>query len=297
VKVHACGLNRADVLQARMLAQGPSGNDTVIGMEWAGEVVELGPDVTSVKCGDRVMGSGKAAFAEQVAVDGGRLFHIPASMSFEQAAALPMALTTMHDAIVTNGRLQPGQSVLVQGASSGVGLIGLQIAKIKGAAKVIGTSTNPDRRARLSEFGADLAIDSRAADWVGQVLGATNGNGADLTIDQVSGETANGNLAATKVTGRIVNVGRLSQLRGDFDFDLHAARRITYIGVTFRTRSVQEVREIFRRVQEDIWPEVETGGLHMPIGRIYKFQELPDALARMASNQHFGKLIISISGR
>ena len=142
------------------------------------------------------MGSGGAAFAEYTLADHGRLFHIPANanMSFEDAATLPVALTTMHNAVVTNGALQAGQSVMIQGASSGVGLMAMQIAKLKGAKLVIGSSTDAMRRGRLKEFGADLAVDSSDPAWVDQVLKATDGEGVDLIVDQVSGKVANQNL-------------------------------------------------------------------------------------------------------
>src|SRR4029077_11062247 len=128
VRVRACGLNRADLGMTKGHAHGSAGGvGTVLGMEWAGEVAELGSDARGVKAGDRVMGSGGAAFAEYTLADHGRLFHIPstADMSFEDAATLPIALATMHNAVVTNGALQPGQTVLIQGASSGVGLMAL----------------------------------------------------------------------------------------------------------------------------------------------------------------------------
>ena len=203
------------------------GVGTVLGMEWAGEVAELGPDAKGVKVGDKIMGSGGAAFAEYTLADHGRLFRTPSNMNFEEAATLPVALATMHNAVVTNGALQPGQSVLIQGASSGVGLMAMQIAKFKGAKLVVGSSTDAMRRGRLKEFGADLAVDSSDPGWVDQVLKATGGEGVDLIVDQVSGSVANQNLAATKIKGRIVNVGRLGGTHGDFNFDLHAARRIT----------------------------------------------------------------------
>src|SRR5216683_7201476 len=119
VRVRACGLNRADLGMTKGHAHGSAGGaGTVLGMEWAGEVAEIGPDAKGVKAGDRVMGSGSAAFAEYTLADHGRLFHIPANanMSYEDAATLPVALATMHNAVVTNGALQPGQSVLIQGA-------------------------------------------------------------------------------------------------------------------------------------------------------------------------------------
>ena len=120
---------------------------------------------------------------------------------------------------------------------------------LKGAKLVIGSSTDAMRRGRLKEFGADLAVDSSDPGWVDQVLKATAGEGVDLIVDQVSGKVASQNLAATKIKGRIVNVGRLGGTHADFNFDLHAARRINYIGVTFRTRSIEEIREIFEGPQ------------------------------------------------
>jgi NADPH2:quinone reductase len=293
IRVRACGLNRADLGMTKGHAHGTAGGaGTVLGMEWAGEVAELGPDATGVAIGDRVMGSGGAAFAAFTLADHGRLFHIPTSMDFETACTLPVALTTMHNALVTNGGLQAGHSVLIQGASSGVGLMALQIAKLKGAKLVIGSSTNAARRNRLKEFGADLAIDSSDQAWVDQVLKATDGNGVDLIIDQVSGPVANQNLAATKMLGRIVNVGRLGGTHGDFNFDLHAARRIHYIGVTFRTRSVQEIRDIFTAVRDDIWPAVETGKLKLPVDKVYPFADISAAFAHMDANAHLGKIVV-----
>ena len=295
VRVRACGLNRADLGMTKGHVHGSAGGaGTVLGMEWAGEIVEVGPDAKGVKVGDRVMGSGAAAFAEYTLADHGRLFHIPSAMSFDVAATLPIALTTMHNALVTNGKLQPGQSVLIQGASSGVGLMALQIAKLKGAKTVIGSSTDATRRGRLKDFGADLAIDSSDAGWVDQVLQATGGEGVDLIIDQVSGKVANQNLAATKVLGRIVNVGRLGGSHGDFNFDLHAARRINYIGVTFRTRSIEEIRDIFHQVGADIWPAVESGKLKLPIDRTFAFNDIAKAFDHMEANQHLGKIVVTL---
>jgi NADPH2:quinone reductase len=214
-------------------------------------------------------------------------------MGYEQAATLPVALQTMHNAVVTAGRLQAGESVMIQGASSGVGLMGLQIAKLRGARLVIGTSTNPGRRERLGEYGADLAIDTTAADWAQKVVDATSGKGVDLIVDQVSASVANGNLKAAAVLGRIVNVGRLGGFKGEFDFDLHAMKRIDYIGVTFRTRTVEEVREINRRVRADLWGDIEAGRLRLPIDRVFPLEQAAAALAHMRANAHFGKIVLT----
>jgi len=295
VRVRACGLNRADLGMTKGHAHGSAGGvGTVLGMEWAGEVAELGPDASGVKVGDKVMGSGAAAFAEYTLADHGRLFHAPSNMNFDEAATLPIALTTMHNAVVTNGALQPGQSVLIQGASSGVGLMAMQIAKLKGASLVIGSSTDASRRASLAEFGADLAIDSSDPAWVDRVLKATDGKGVDLIVDQVSGKVANQNLAATKVLGRIVNVGRLGGTHADFNFDLHAARRINYIGVTFRSRSIEEIRAIFDAVKKDIWAAVESRTLRLPIDRVFGFGDIGQAFAHMEANRHLGKIVVTL---
>ena len=295
VKVKACGLNRADLGMTKGHAHGAAGGvGTVLGMEWAGEVAALGPEARGVKVGDRIMGSGGAAFAEYTLADHGRLFRSPSNMNFEEAATLPVALTTMHNAVVTNGALKAGQSVLIQGASSGVGLMAMQIAKLKGASLVIGSSTDAMRRSRLKEFGADLAVDSSDPGWVEQVLKATNGEGVDLIVDQVSGKVASQNLAATRIKGRIVNVGRLGGTRAEFNFDLHAARRITYVGVTFRTRTIEEIREIFDEVKKDIWPAVESRRLQLPIDRVFSFDDIGKAFEHMEANKHLGKIVVTL---
>jgi NADPH:quinone reductase len=296
VRVRAAGLNRAELAVAAGHRHGTVGGaGTIVGLEWSGEVAAVGAEVKGVKPGDRVMCSGSGGYAEYAVCDWGRVSPIPANnMTFPQAATLPVALQTMHDALVGNGRLKSGESVLIQGASSGVGLMGLQIAKLKGARLVIGTSTSAERRARLKEFGADLALDSRDAEWPDAVAKATGGKGVDLIIDQISASVANQNMKAAAILGRIVNVGRLGGMKGEFDFDLHALKRIDYIGVTFRTRSLDEVRAIVRRMRDDLWDAVEAGKLHLPIDRTFPLEEAAAAQAHMRANAHFGKIVLTI---
>jgi NADPH:quinone reductase len=297
VRVRASGLNRADLAVAAGHAHGSIGGaGTVVGMEFAGEVVEVGGEVppsAGVKPGDRVMCSGAAGYAELAVADWGRVSPVPdRNMGWEQAATLPIALQTMHDAVVTNGRLRAGESVLIQGASSGVGLMGMQIAKLMGAKLVLGSSTNAERRARLGEFCCDVAIDTSDPAWPDRVLEATGGRGVELIVDQISAPVANGNLRACAILGRIVNVGRLGGARGEFDYDLHAMRRISYIGVTFRTRSPDEVREINRRMRADLWEAVEAGKLRLPIDRTFPLADAAAALEHMKANRHFGKVVL-----
>ena len=293
VKVRAASLNRADLAVAAGHRHGAIGGPgTIPGLEWAGEVAETGAEVKEFRPGDRVMCSGSGGYAEYAVKDYGRASPVPDGMSFETATTLPIALQTMHDAVVTNGRLQSGESIMIQGASSGVGLMGLQIARRRGAAVVIGTSTNPERRARLAEFGATHAIDTTDASWPERVREATGGKGVDVIVDQVSASVANGNMQAAAVLARIVNVGRLGGAKGEFDYDLHALKRISYIGVTFRTRSLEEVREINRRMRADLWEAVVAGELRLPIESSFALSDVAAALAHMKANRHFGKVLL-----
>jgi len=293
VRVKACGLNRADLSAARAsLGHGTMG--APVGLEWAGEVVSTGADAKGFKPGDRVVCSGNGGYAEYAVSDYGRTVPLPSGFRFEQAAVLPVALHTLHNALITRGRLKAGESVLIQGASSGVGLMGLQIAKMKGATPVMGSATNDGRRAKLKDFGADLAIDTRDDKWPDQVLEATGGKGVNLTVDMVSGPTVNQTMRATAVLGRIVNVGRLGGVKAEFDFDLHAMKRIDYIGVTFRTRSVEEIREIVRLMKADLWDAVTSGKLALPIDRTFPLDEAIAAQAHMRANQHFGKIALTM---
>jgi NADPH:quinone reductase len=296
IRVRASTLNRADLIVASGHQHGRVGGvGARIGLECAGDVEAIGSQVSGIKPGDRVMATAPGGIAEYAVTDFARVHLIPANnMTYGQAACFPVALGTMHNAIVTAGRLQRGETLLMQGASAGVGLIGMQIAKLMGASLVMGTSTNPERRARLKEFGCDLAIDSSAPGWPHEVKKATGDKGADVIIDLVSAVVANQNLAAAAIRGRIVNVGRLGGMTGEFDFDLHAAKRIDYIGVTFRTRTIEEIREINRLMRADLWPAVEAGELRLPISKAFPLSRVAEALDLMKANQHFGKIAIDI---
>jgi NADPH2:quinone reductase len=297
IRVKASSLNRADLLVALGHQHGSVGGvGARIGLECSGEVEAVGSEVKDIKAGDRVMASAPGGFAEYVVTDAGRVHRIPGNnMTYEQAACFPVALQTMHNAVMTAGRLKRGETLLMQGASAGVGLMGMQIGKLMGASLVIGTSTNAGRRARLTEYGCDLALDSSDPNWPQEVKKATGDKGVNLIVDLISGGVANQNLAAAALLGRIVNVGRLGGMKGEFDFDLHALKRIDYIGVTFRTRTPEEVREINRVMRADLWPAIEAGKLSLPIHKTYPLADIADALALMRANAHFGKIVIVVS--
>jgi NADPH2:quinone reductase len=296
IRVKAASLNRADLAVAAGSRHGTVGGPgTIVGLECAGDVEAVGGDVRDFKPGDRVMSSAAGGFAEYAVTDSGRAHKIPANnMSYEQAACMPVAVQTMHNALVGAGRLKKGETVLIQGASSGVGLLGMQIARHMGARFVMGTSANDGRRARLKEFGCDLALDTRDAKWPDKVKEATDGKGVDLIVDQVSAGVMNQNMQAAAILGRIVNVGRLGGMKGEFDFDLHALKRIDYIGVTFRTRTPEEVRAIVKAARADLWPAIESGKLHLPIDKTFPLAQAAEALAHMKANAHFGKIVLVV---
>ena len=296
IKVFSCGLNRADLMVADGGAHGSSGGSgTIVGMEFSGEIIEFGSEVNGFSIGDRVMCSGTSAWAEYAITDWGRVIKIPDNnMDFDVACTLPIALATMHNAIITAGDFKKGQSILIQGASSGVGLMGLQIGKYKGAKIVIGSSTKIEKHNRLKEIGADVVVDSKNSEWVNQVLNHTDGEGVDLIIDQLSGYTVNQNMLATKIKGNIVNVGRLAGDITDFNCDLHALRRINYKGVTFRTRSLDEIRNVYSNMWNDFKNLILEGKFSLPIDKTFEFEDVEYALTCMRENKHFGKLILKL---
>ncbi len=295
IKVKASSLNRADLAMLTGAAHGAAGGMGLpLGLEWAGEVVQVGAGVDKIRTGDRVMAAGPGAFAEYAVTHSEWVYQIPDELSYEQAAALPVALQTMHDAISTNGSLVAGQSVLITGASSAVGIMGMQVAKVLGAGIVIGTSSAPEKRARLPEFGADLAVDTGAPDWTKQVLRATRGKGVDLAIDLLAGPLVNDTLQAIRIGGRMVNVGRMAGNSGVFDFDQHSMRRITYVGVTFRTRTPAEITDVVTRASRELMPALRSGALTMPIDHVCRFDRAADAFERMERNRHFGKIVLAL---
>jgi NADPH2:quinone reductase len=296
IKVHACGLNRADLVVADGGAHGAAGGSgTIVGMEFSGEVVEYGDEVKNFNIGDRVMCSGSSAWAEYAVTDYGRVIKIPDNnIDFLTASTLPVALGTMHNAIVTAGKFVKGQTILIQGASSGVGLMGLQIAKQLEAKTIFGTSTKPEKFSKLKSMGADIVVNSKGNNWVDEVLDATDGKGVDLIIDQLSGYTVNSNMLATKIKGKIVNVGRLAGGLSEFSCDIHALRRINYMGVTFRTRSLDEIRSVYSNMWNDLGDLVSSRKLSLPVEKVFDLNNVSKALSYMRDNQHFGKLILKI---
>jgi NADPH2:quinone reductase len=294
VKVKSCGLNRSDLLETQGQSFGHTGGDTkIIGGEFAGEIVELGEAVEDLKVGDKVMCRGGSGWAEYAVANHKRAIKFnPEQISWEQAASIQGNLQTMHDAIVTNGKFISGQSVFIQGASSGVGIIGLQIAKALGASLVLGSSTNQNKLSKLSSYGADILIDTSKENWLDEVLDVTEGKGVDVLIDMLSGDFVNKNMEATKINGHFINIGRLAGMNGNFNYDLHAKRRLHYVGTTGRTRSVEENLDVARVANKDLWDHVVDGKIRHVIFKTFRLNEASDALNIMNENRHFGKLVL-----
>ena len=294
VKVKSCGLNRSDLLETQGQSFGHTGGDTkIIGGEFAGEIVELGEGVEDLKVGDKVMCRGGSGWAEYAVANHKRAIKFnPEQISWEQAASIQGNLQTMHDAIVTNGKFISGQSVFIQGASSGVGIIGLQIAKALGASLVLGSSTNQNKLSKLSSYGADILIDTSKENWLDKVLEVTKGKGVDVLIDMLSGDFVNKNMEATKINGHLINIGRLAGMNGNFNYDLHAKRRLHYVGTTGRTRSVEENLDVARVANKDLWDHVVDGKIRHVIFKTFRLNEASDALNIMNENRHFGKLVL-----
>ena len=294
VKVKSCGLNRSDLLETQGQSFGHTGGDTkIIGGEFAGEVVELGEGVNELQVGDNIMCRGGSGWANYAVASSKRSIKFNTEqISWEQAASIQGNLQTMHDAIVTNGKFISGQTVFIQGASSGVGIIGLQIAKALGASKVLGSSTNHNKLSKLSSYGADVLIDTSKEDWLESVLESTDGKGADVLIDMLSGDFVNKNMEATKINGHLINIGRLAGMNGIFNYDLHAKRRLHYVGTTGRTRSIQENLEVARVANKDLWDHVIDGKIRHVIFKTFSLDDANSALNLMNENKHFGKLIL-----
>ncbi len=299
VRVHASAINRAEIARRKGQYHRP-GIDSMApiasGSEFAGEVVAIGSGVTSHTSGDRVMGRcPSGGHAEFVAVDARAAIPIPHSMSFEEAATIPNVFITAHDAIVTNGGLQRGETFLVNAASSGVGIAALQIARLLGANPVIGSSSSPAKLERMAEHGLTAAIDTSSEDLVQRIQDITSGRGVDLLIDNVGGEVLAENLKAMAILGRMVSVGRLGTTTGPLNLDQLAYKRVKLIGVTFRTRSGDEALECSRRFAEDLMPAFADGRLRGVVDRVFALDELLAAHDYMETNAHIGKIVIKIA--
>ena len=296
VRVRACGLNRADLMQCRGMYPAPPGAPADIpGLEYAGEVDALGPDVTGpLKPGDRVFGivsgGGQAEFVlthERMAVK------IPPNLDFVQAAAVPEAFITAHDALLNQGRLEPGERVLIQAVGSGVGTAAVQIAHAMGCT-VFGTSRTAAKLQQARDLGLVHGIDASREDFAATVRSQTDGAGVEVVIDFLGGSALAGNLAALAIRGRLVLVGLLGGSNAPFDLNLMLRKRLTIVGTTLRARPLEEKIAATRRFANQVVPWLARGTVRPVVDSAFAFEDVRDAQARMESNEVFGKVILRL---
>lgn len=296
IKVKAAALNRADLfrVQGTYLPAMATGMPEIVGGEAAGIVTDMGKDVTGFAVGDRVTGMCGGGYAQFTIIHQSLAIPVPERLNWEEAAAVPISFMTEYDAVVTHGRLQKGKSVLVNGASSGVGIAAVQIARIWGAKPLIGMAGTPEKLAALGKLGMDMGINYKKENFKDAVLAMTDGKGVDLIIDHVGGTHLKDNLKCMALKGRLVSVGRLGGIVGELNMDLLALKRLELIGVTFRTRTMSERIDIARKMMADLLPALADGRLKPVIDRAFPLEKAVKAHAYMESNVQFGKIILVV---
>lgn len=302
VRVRAAGLNRADLAVRAGGYRVGTGRSVAApsrplraGAELAGEVVAVGPGVADFAVGDAVMAQG-SGYAELATVEALLAMPKPSALSWEEAGALPVGLLTMHDALVTNGRWRPGETVLVNAVTSGVGVLCAQLALHLGAPLVLGTSTSPTKwEALRAAAGLDdeRFVPVTPHDVAAQARVCTDDRGIDVIIDNVGAAAIATSLEAAAILGRIVQVGRLGGKHGTLDLDELARKRVSLIGVTFRTRTTEERLTVKRAAWGDLAGAVAAGVLRPPVHATFPLEQAEAAQEALARNEHVGKLVLT----
>ncbi|HXS24191.1 MAG TPA: NAD(P)H-quinone oxidoreductase [Gemmatimonadales bacterium] len=294
VRVRAAGLNRADIYQRKGGYSAPPGWPADIpGLEYAGEIESLGPGVTRWQLGDRVMGLvGGGAQAELLAVRDVEVLPMPRSLSFTNAAAIPEVFYTAYDALVTRGRLEAGERVLIHAVGSGVGTAAAQIAKHLGAT-VIGTSRSAAKLARAAAYGVDVGIDTSRT-------GLRDGVGGpvDLIVDVIGGPALAEHLGILAPKGRLVILGLMGGRRGEIELDQLLHRRLEIIGSVMRSRGADERAALAGELNARLLPLFEPNGgspvLRPVVDKVYPMERIVEAQGVMERNENFGKLVLEI---
>lgn len=293
VQLRAAALNRGEFLLGNG-PQGKAGTWKAIGGEGAGTVVAAGAEVEGFQAGDRVMGRCAGAFAEFALMEAVEAMHVPARLSDEQAAAIPLTFLVAYDMLVLQGRLQAGEWLLVNGVSSGVGVASLQLGKALGA-RVIGTSGSAEKLSRLSALGLDLGLCTREADFAPAVMQATEGRGADLAVDTVGGSVFEEDLRALAYLGRLAIVGHVDRITtARIDLAALHTRRLSVFGVSNKMRSVAERAATVAGFRAQMLPRFADGRIEPLIDSVFEFGRLAEAKARMESGAHVGKIVLRI---
>ncbi len=290
IDVRAAGLNRADLMQAAGNYPPPPGASDVLGLEVAGVVAAVGSAVTEWSVGDRVCallaGGGYAEFA---AVDEGSIYPLPDAMSFAEGACLIEAMMTVWANIFLRCSIQPGESFLMHGGTSGIGVMGIQMAKHAGIGPIFATAGSPEKLDVCRELGADVAINYREQDFVEVV---NEHGGADVVLDMVGGDYLQKNITVAKLNGRICNIAYQNGFEATINFLPVLLKRLVITATTLRARANDEKRAIRDTIMKDFWPAVVDGTIKPILDSTFSFEDAAKAHAAMEAGGHIGKLVL-----
>ena len=294
VKVAAAGVNRPDILQRMGLYAVPPDASDLPGLEIAGEVVACGPRVTRWKAGDQVCalvhGGGYAEYCVAPEV---QALPVPRGLSPAEAASLPETYFTVWSNVYDRARLAPGESLLVQGGTSGIGVAAVQIAAALGN-RVFATAGSDQKCAACLRLGAERAINYRTQDFEAEVKAATGGKGVDVILDMVGGDYVPKELKCLADEGRLVFIAFLRGPKTTLDINELMRRRLTLTGSTLRPRPVAFKGAIAARLRERVWPLLESGRIRPVVHRTFPLAEAGDAHRLMESSQHIGKIVLAL---
>lgn len=291
IRVRAAGVNRPDLLQRRGLYPAPPGASDILGLEVAGEVDQIGAGVTRWRVGDRVCALlGGGGYAELAVVDARHCLPIPAGVDFVQAAALPETVLTVFANVFEAGALQPGETLLVHGATSGIGVTAIQMAKALGA-RVVATSRGAAKAEAARALGPDLSLDATRDDLAAVIR---EFGGADVVLDMVGAAYAELNLNALKAGGRWVVIATQSGALAQVDLMRVMLKRLVLTGSTLRARPADEKARLIAAAEARAWPWVASGQLRPPIHATYSLQDARLAHLRLEAGEHVGKVVLTV---
>ena len=296
IKVAYAGVNRPDCLQRSGRYPPPPGASPILGLEASGHVVAVGEGVTQWRIGDAVCGlANGGAYAEYVAIPQGQVLPVPKGLSLLQAAALPENYFTVWTNVFQRGRLQSGETFLVHGGSSGIGLTAIQLAKAFGA-RVLCTVGNADKVEACLKAGADVAINYRAQDFVDEALAATAQQGVNIILDMVGGDYMQRNLKTLSIDGRLVQIAFLQPSKTEVDWIGLMVKRLTFTGSTLRPRSVADKAQMAAELKQNVWPMMEQGKCLPVVHQVFDLDQAAQAHALMESSTHIGKIMLKVAG-
>ena len=294
IEVHYAGVNRPDILQRSGKYPPPPGASPVLGLEVAGEIVEVAPDVTKWKPGDVVCAlTPGGGYAEYCAAPAVHCLPVPKGLTVEQAASLPENWFTVWTNIIDRGRLQSGETFLVHGGSSGIGLAAIQLAKARGAT-VYTTVGNTMKAEVCRTMGADEVWNYKDEDWAAELWKATEKRGVDLILDMVGGEYVEKNIRSLALEGRLVQIAFLQPSKITIDCMPIMIKRLTFTGSTLRPRTIAEKAAIAQDLLEQVWPRFGSGELRTYLYRTFPFAEAAAAHELMESSTHIGKIVLAV---